>query len=147
MERAESSRLTMPSRPSAWESEFFSHTINLPFLHMILISNMPRFQRRVLWAAGLCFTADSTEIMLLSFLSLTLQSEWELTANQTASMTACVFAGSLVGTLTFGFLGDHWGRRPTFLMACFFISVFGLLTAFATDYASLLGIRFIVGFG
>jgi MFS family permease len=106
-----------------------------------------RFQRQVLWAAGLCFTADSTEIMLLSFLSLTLQSEWGLTANQTASMTACVFAGSLVGTLTFGFLGDHWGRRPAFLMACFFISVFGLLTAFATDYASLLGIRFMVGFG
>jgi MFS family permease len=106
-----------------------------------------RFQRRVLWAAGLCFTADATEIMLLSFLSLTLQSEWGLTANQTANMTACVFAGSLVGTLTFGFLGDHWGRRPTFLMACIFISVFGVLTAFATDYASLLGIRFMVGFG
>ena len=106
-----------------------------------------RFQRRVLWAAGLCFTADSTEIMLLSFLSLTLQSEWGLTANQTASMTACVFAGSLVGTLTFGFLGDHWGRRPTFLLACACISLFGVLTAFATDYASLLGIRFMVGFG
>jgi len=106
-----------------------------------------RFQRRVLWAAGLCFTADSTEIMLLSFLSLTLQSEWGLTPNQTASMTACVFAGSLVGTLTFGKLGDHWGRRPTFLLACLCISVFGVLTAFATDYASLLGIRFMVGFG
>lgn len=106
-----------------------------------------RFQHRVLWAAGLCFTADATEIMLLSFLSLTLQSEWGLTANQTANMTACVFAGSLVGTLTFGFMGDHYGRRPAFLLASFCISLFGVLTAFATDYASLLGIRFMVGFG
>lgn len=39
---------------------------------------MGPFQRRVLWAAGLCFTADATEVMLLSFLSLTLQSEWGL---------------------------------------------------------------------
>ncbi|KAL7531542.1 hypothetical protein ACHAWF_003823 [Thalassiosira exigua] len=106
-----------------------------------------KFQRRVLWAAGLCFTADATEIMLLSFLSLTLQSEWELTARQTATMTACVFAGSLVGTLILGYLGDHLGRRPAFLLSCAIISLFGVFTAFATNYASLIGIRFMVGFG
>jgi MFS family permease len=85
--------------------------------------------------------------MLLSFLSLTLQSEWGLTANQTANMTACVFAGSLFGTLTLGYLGDHYGRRPAFLLSCAIISVFGVLTAFSTGYSSLLGIRFMVGFG
>ena len=85
--------------------------------------------------------------MLLSFLSLTLQSEWDLTARQTANMTACVFAGSLVGTLTLGYLGDHLGRRPAFLLSCAIISLFGVFTAFATGYASLLGIRFMVGFG
>ena len=105
------------------------------------------FRRRVLWAAGLCFTADATEVMLLSFLSLTLQSEWELSPRQTASMTACVFAGSLVGTLTLGYLGDHYGRRPAFLLSSAIISLFGVFTAFATGYASLLGIRFAVGFG
>lgn len=106
-----------------------------------------KFQRRVLWAAGLCFTADATEIMLLSFLSLTLQSEWDLTARQTANMTACVFAGSLVGTLCLGYLGDHYGRRPAFLLSTAIISLFGVFTAFANGYASLLGIRFMVGFG
>ena len=108
---------------------------------------MGKFQRRVLFAAGLCFTADATEVMLLSFLSLTLQAEWGLTANQTANMTACVFAGSLVGTLALGYLGDHYGRRPAFLIASAIISGFGVLTAFATGYASLLAIRFMVGFG
>ena len=105
------------------------------------------FRRRVLWAAGLCFTADATEVMLLSFLSLTLQSEWELSSTQTASMTACVFAGSLVGTLTLGYIGDHYGRRPAYLLSTVIISLFGVFTAFATGYASLLGIRFAVGFG
>jgi len=106
-----------------------------------------KFQRRVLWAAGLCFTADATEVMLLSFLSLTLQSEWGLTARQTANMTACVFAGSLAGTLILGYLGDHLGRRPVFLLSSAIISLFGVFTAFATGYASLLSIRFMVGFG
>ena len=78
----------------------------------------------------MCFTADATEIMLLSFLSLTLQSEWDLTPAQTANMTACVFAGSLVGTLTLGYLGDHLGRRPAFLLSTAIISLFGVFTAF-----------------
>ena len=108
---------------------------------------MGPFQRRVLWTAGLCFTADATEVMLLSFLSLTLQSVWGLTDMQTATMTAVVFAGSLVGTLFFGYYGDHYGRRPAFLLACALISIFGLATAFATTYASLVGVRFLVGFG
>ncbi|KAL7469539.1 hypothetical protein ACHAXS_009790 [Conticribra weissflogii] len=108
---------------------------------------MGKFQRRVLFAAGLCFTADATEVMLLSFLSLTLQAEWGLTANQTATMTACVFAGSLFGTLALGYFGDHYGRRPAFLIASGIISIFGVLTAFATGYASLLAVRFMVGFG
>lgn len=108
---------------------------------------MGPFQRRVLWAAGLCFTADATEVMLLSFLSLTLQSEWGLTDMQTATMTACVFAGSLVGTLFLGYFGDHYGRRPAFLLACAMISFFGFATAFATGYAGLVGLRFMVGFG
>ena len=68
--------------------------------------------------------------MLLSFLSLTLQSEWDLTPAQTANMTACVFAGSLVGTLTLGYLGDHLGRRPAFLLSTAIISLFGVFTAF-----------------
>jgi len=108
---------------------------------------MGRFQRRVLWAAGFCFTADATEVMLLSFLSLTLQSEWGLTDIQTSTLTACVFAGSLGGTLFFGFFGDHYGRRPAFLLACALISLFGLATAFVTSYPSLVGVRFMVGFG
>lgn len=108
---------------------------------------MGPFQHHVLWAAGLTFAADATEVMVVSFLSLTLQSEWGLTDMQTATMTACVFAGSLVGTLFFGHFGDHYGRRPAFLLACAIISLFGLATALANGYPSLVGIRFMVGFG
>ena len=48
-----------------------------------------RFQIRVLIVAGLCFAADSMEIMLLSFLSIILQDKWGLTSAQTATITSC----------------------------------------------------------
>jgi MFS family permease len=106
-----------------------------------------RFQIRVLIAAGLCFAADSMEIMLLSFLSIILQDEWGLTAAQTATITSCVFAGSLTGTLILGPLGDRVGRRPIFLACGLIISVFGIATGFATNYVQLVLTRFLVGFG
>lgn len=106
-----------------------------------------RFQILVLFAAGLCFAADSMEIMLLSFLSILLQDEWGLTPAQTATITSCVFAGSLTGTLILGPLGDKIGRRPIFLACGLIISVFGIATGFATNYVQLVLTRFLVGFG
>jgi MFS family permease len=52
-----------------------------------------------------------------------------------------------MGSLTLGPLGDSVGRRPVFTLAASIISVFGLLTALANSYASLLLMRFLVGFG
>lgn len=108
---------------------------------------MGKFQRRILWAAGLCFAADSMEILLLSFLTVVLQEEWGLTDTQTSTITFSVFAGALMGSLTLGPLGDSIGRRPVFSLAAIIISVFGLLTAAANSFASLLIMRFLVGFG
>jgi MFS family permease len=105
------------------------------------------FQRRILWAAGLCFAADSMEILLLSFLTVVLRQDWQLTETQTSTITFSVFAGALMGSLTLGPLGDSVGRRPVFTLAASIISVFGLLTALANSYASLLLMRFLVGFG
>ena len=106
-----------------------------------------RFQLRILFAAGLCFAADSMEIMLLSFLSTILRAQWDLTDAQTATITGVVFLGALSGTLVLGPLGDRRGRRPVFLACGTIISVFGTLTAVAWDYPSLLATRFLVGFG
>jgi putative MFS transporter len=68
-----------------------------------------RFQVRVMIAAGLCFAADAMEVLLLSFLSVVLQSEWALTPEQTAFLTSTVFLGALLGTLLVGTLGRSSG--------------------------------------
>jgi putative MFS transporter len=108
---------------------------------------MGKFQRRILWAAGLCFAADSMEILLLSFLTVVLQAEFHLTDTQASTITFSVFAGALLGSLVLGPLGDIIGRRPVFSMAACIISVFGLGTALVNSYHALLLVRFLVGFG
>lgn len=105
------------------------------------------FQHRILVAAGLCFAADSMEILLLSFLTVILQSQWDMTEAQTNSIVSCVFLGALVGTLTLGKLGDRIGRKPVFTITAAIICVFGFLTAACTTYTHLLLCRFAVGFG
>jgi putative MFS transporter len=95
---------------------------------------MGPFQRRILIAAGLCFAADSMEILLLSFLAVVLQSEWNLTEDQTASITSIVFAGAMIGTLVLGPLANRIGRKPVFTLTAAIICVFGFATAAANSF-------------
>ena len=105
------------------------------------------FQRRVYWAAGLCFGADAMEILLLSFLAPLLRDQWGLRPSQTALLTSSIFGGSLVGTLVLGVLGDAIGRRPTFLLASLLIATFGILSSTANNFGTILFMRTIVGVG
>lgn len=111
-----------------------------------LLGNGP-FQHRILIAAGLCFAADAMEVLLLSFLTVVLRAEWNLTEPQTDSITSSVFVGALAGTLTLGRLGDRVGRKPVFTLTAVIICFFGLLTAAASRFPTLLVCRFLVGFG
>jgi putative MFS transporter len=106
-----------------------------------------RFQQQLLLAAGLCFMADGLEVLLLSFLTVVLSTEEHLTSTQTSLVTACVFAGGLVGAIVLGRGADLGGRRPIFVGTAAMIAFFGLCTGLAPSYPALLVCRFLVGFG
>ena len=53
----------------------------------------------------------------------------------------------MLGTLILGPLGDHFGRRPMFLVSSIIIAVFGFTTAICTSFVPLVITRFLVGFG
>ena len=108
---------------------------------------MGRFQLVVLTAAGLCFAADAMQVLLLTFLSEVLRSEWNLNDNETALITSMLFIGAIFGTLTLGPLADKKGRKPVFLLAASIISFFGVLVAFVNSYRALLASLFMVGWG
>lgn len=105
------------------------------------------FQNRILIAAGLCFAADSMEILLMSFLMVVLQQQWSFNEHHASIVTSSVFLGAMVGTLVLGPLGDRWGRKPVFTLTAGIIASFGLLTALCNGFLSILFCRFLVGFG
>jgi MFS family permease len=105
------------------------------------------FQRRVLFGAGLCSASDAMEILLLSFLALSVQAEWDLSSQQSSSLIAVVFAGAFFGTLLLGRLGDVMGRKPAFVTTAAIVATFGLVTCFCQNYPQLIVARFLVGVG
>jgi MFS family permease len=110
------------------------------------IGNGP-FQQKILIAAGSCFMADAMEVMLLSFLALTLENDWKLTKDQTASIVSLVFIGAMVGNLILGPAGDRLGRQPIFYICSLIIGIFGIVTSFVHSYVALILVRFVVGIG
>lgn len=108
---------------------------------------MGRFQTQVLFATGTCFMADSMQVMLLSFLTRVLQREWGFDETIGSSITSCLFAGAMIGTLILGPAGDKIGRKPILMICATIISAFGFGTALCNNYISMMIVIWIVGFG
>lgn len=103
--------------------------------------------------------------MLLPFLTLGVECEWGHSSARAAAAAAsgdqssvvsdvessllstAVFAGMLVGALLSGLLSDRWGRRPTVLLLTACTGLFGLGSALASSFHSLLLCRAMVGVG
>jgi MFS family permease len=56
------------------------------------------------------------------------------------------FSGNLFGSLLWGWVSDHWGRRPVMLMGVIGILVFELLFGFSLNFAWAVCARFLWGF-
>ncbi len=133
-------------------SEYGTSTRNNEFLVVDIDEAIDRlgmglFQIQIVMACGLCFASDAMEYLLLSYLGVILQSQWNLSESESDFISAVVFLGALVGTLTLSPLGDKWGRRIVFGLTSSIISVFGISSAFCTSYSQILVVRFLVGFG
>lgn len=101
----------------------------------------------MLMAVGLNMRADFMEFVLLTFLSLTLQVEFDLTDQEAATLTSAVFVGALIGTLTLGPLADDFGQKPIFIDSGVLIELCGIACSLVQNYRTLFVLRFGVGFG
>jgi putative MFS transporter len=72
---------------------------------------------------------------------------WQLSPQQTGTMIGIGFAGQLFGALAFGMSGERWGRRNSMLFTLLLFALASLACAFATNFATLLSLRFIQGIG
>ncbi|CAB1342916.1 unnamed protein product [Coregonus sp. 'balchen'] len=72
--------------------------------------------------------------------------EYDYQGRQSFVTEATLNVGFLVGSITFGYLADRFGRKMSFLMSNLLNGVAGILVAVAPNYISMLVFRTIFGF-
>ncbi|XP_039120262.1 organic cation/carnitine transporter 7 isoform X2 [Dioscorea cayenensis subsp. rotundata] len=106
-----------------------------------------KYQFLVLGYSGMGWISEAMEVMLLSFVGPSVQSEWKLSSHEESMITSVVFAGMLLGAYSWGIVSDNYGRRMGFLFTALVTSIAGLLSSFSPNYITLVIIRFLVGVG
>ncbi|KAH8277856.1 hypothetical protein KR018_008709 [Drosophila ironensis] len=83
-----------------------------------------------------------------SIYSSTVVQEWNLVCDQSFHVTLALVVfgiGGLLGNYVFGYLVDLWGRRPSFYAYLLLEVAACAASAFAWNYYTWLGLRFVVG--
>jgi len=62
-------------------------------------------------------------------------------------LIGAAYVGQFFGAIGFGYLGERFGRKPSFVLALGVFGLFGLFTAVTWDFNSLLIARVLQGFG
>src|ERR1700753_812652 len=90
---------------------------------------------------------DFYNILIISFIMGAIQKSLNISLTQAGIITTVTLAGSVVGGVLFGWLGDRIGRKNSLLLTLGLFSVGAILSAFAWDFNSLLLTRAITGVG
>jgi putative MFS transporter len=108
------------------------------------VSGWHRFVRLVL---GTATFFDAFDAVTIAFVAPVLAGIWHLGPIQIGFLFSSGYAGQLIGAVLFGWVGERHGRIFTINLTILIISVFGLASAFAWSYGSLLAYRFVQGLG
>ena len=106
-----------------------------------------RFQWWLLGVFGLVWAADAMQVLAIGFAAPSLAASFGLTIPQAIQAGTAFFLGMLLGAWGFGRLADRVGRRRVLIGTVLLDGVFGLASAFAPDFATLLALRLLTGIG
>lgn len=90
---------------------------------------------------------DGWDTQSIGIVAPLMRKDLGLNPTELATVFSVSQVGSTVGALSFGILGDRFGRRPMILLATAIVAVFTFLTALTSGYVDLLVCRAIVGVG
>ena len=103
------------------------------------------FQRHLLGVFGLVWAADAMQVLAVGFTVVSISKEFGLSIPGALQTGTLFFLGMLIGAALFGRLADRHGRRKVLLFTVCCDAVFGILSAAAPDFTSLLVLRFLTG--
>lgn len=55
------------------------------------------------------------------------------------------YAGGMIGSLWFGYVGDKWGRKVGFISCCIFYAIISVIACFPPNYTVYIVYRFLIG--
>jgi putative MFS transporter len=90
---------------------------------------------------------DAFDSIAIAYVLPPLIGTWHMTPQQIGSLIGIGFGGQLVGAIAFGWIAEHWGRRPSLLAGLLIFSLGALACAAAGSYDELWWLRFIQGIG
>ncbi|XP_066974498.1 synaptic vesicle 2-related protein isoform X2 [Macrobrachium rosenbergii] len=105
-----------------------------------------KFQIKLSLITGLCWMADSMEMMILAILGPALHCDWHLSEWKQAFLTTAVFIGMMLSSAFWGNLSDKYGRKRSLRLAAVMLAYWGILSAFAPTYNWIVLLRGLVGF-
>jgi putative MFS transporter len=108
---------------------------------------LSRFHWRMVTASGLGWMFDALDSGLVAFVLPVLVKEWGLTPPQVGRIASLGLVGMFAGAVVVGVFADRYGRKALFQTTLAIFSVATGLCGLAWGYASLLAMRFLVGFG
>ncbi|MEO6225764.1 MAG: MFS transporter [Sphingomicrobium sp.] len=102
-------------------------------------------QRSAIWASYLGWTLDAFDFFLMVFMLSAIAKEFGTDVKSVAEGVFLTLAARPLGALLFGWLGEHFGRRPVLMADIILFSLFEFASGFAPTLLSLMVLRFLFG--
>jgi MFS family permease len=103
--------------------------------------------RRIVALAFAAWIFDFYDLVLYSFLLVPVARELRLTPTQSSLALGMSLLMTAVGGVSFGYLGDRFGRRPMIAATVAIYGVGTLMSGFSANLAQLIAFRSITGIG
>lgn len=105
------------------------------------------FQVRAIILCALVAFLDGLDSQSIAVAAPLIIDKFGLSRSALGPIFSAALFGGMVGALTFGPLGDRFGRKRMLAIAAAIFGVFTFITAHAPSYDTLLAIRFLAGIG
>jgi MFS transporter, AAHS family, 4-hydroxybenzoate transporter len=106
-----------------------------------------RLRRMVTLLCAMVTTLDGFDTQSIALAAPSISREWAVPAAAFGSVFGIGLAGSLLGTVLLGRLGDRYGRRNLLIASVALFAVCSLLTPLVGSVAALIAVRFLTGIG
>jgi MFS transporter, putative metabolite:H+ symporter len=107
---------------------------------------LSRWHWRMLAVLGLAWTFDGFDSTIIGAIAAALQKQWQLDPPTMGFLISSNLAGTVIGALLAS-LADRLGRKRMFQWSLIWFSLLSFACAFAWNVPSLIGFRFLMGFG